>query len=49
MLAIVSRSLPAEQARAYVQAETEHPGPGLVLFTIRPRRWLSADFGKLGG
>jgi uncharacterized protein len=49
MLAIVSRYLPEQQARGYVQAEIEHPGPGLVLFAIRPQRWLSADFGKLGG
>jgi PPOX class probable F420-dependent enzyme len=49
MLAIISRYLPAEQARAFVQAELQNPQPSLVLFTIRPQRWLSADFGKEGG
>lgn len=44
MLAIVRRYLPEEQAQGFVTAELEHPGTELVLFTIRPDRWLSADF-----
>jgi nitroimidazol reductase NimA-like FMN-containing flavoprotein (pyridoxamine 5'-phosphate oxidase superfamily) len=45
MLAVVRRYLPEEQARAFVDGELAHPGPGLVLVTVRPDRWLSADFG----
>jgi uncharacterized protein len=44
MLAIVRRYLPEEQAQGFVTAELKHPGTELVLFTIRPDRWLSADF-----
>jgi hypothetical protein len=44
MLAVAGRYLPEEAARGFVEAELENPGPGLVLFTVRPDRWLSADF-----
>ncbi len=44
MLAIVRRYLPEEAAQAFVTAELAHPGPEFVLFTIRPDRWLTADF-----
>lgn len=44
MLAIVRRYLPEEAAQGFVTAELEHPGTELVLFTIRPDRWLTADF-----
>lgn len=44
MLAIVRRYLPEEQARWFVEAELECPSSELVLFTIRPDRWLTADF-----
>jgi len=30
-------------------AELEHPGAELVLFTIRPDRWLAADFSDEAG
>ena len=48
MLAIARRYLPEEAAQAFVTAELEHPGPELVLFTIRPDRWLTADFSDAG-
>lgn len=44
MLAIVRRYLPEEQAQGFVAAALHHPGPDLVLFTIRPDRWLTTDF-----
>lgn len=44
MLAIVRRYLPEEAARAFVAAELAHPARELVLFTVRPDRWLTADF-----
>ena len=44
MLAIVRRYLPEAMAEAFVTAELAHPSPTLVLFTIRPDRWLSFDF-----
>jgi nitroimidazol reductase NimA-like FMN-containing flavoprotein (pyridoxamine 5'-phosphate oxidase superfamily) len=45
MLAIVRRYLPVEQAQAFVKAELAHPAGTLLLFTVRPDHWLSADFG----
>jgi uncharacterized protein len=44
MLPIVQRYLPTEYAEAFVTAELENPSNTLVLFTIRPDRWLTADF-----
>ena len=44
MLAIVRRYLPETMAAAFVSAELARPSPTLVLFTIRPDRWLSFDF-----
>ena len=49
MLAIARRYLPEEHAQAFVSGELANPGPGLVLFTVRPDRWLSADFGDPSG
>ena len=46
MLAIVRRYLPEEAAQGFVQAELEHPESELVLFTIQPDRWLTADFAE---
>ena len=43
MLPIARRYLPEEYARGFVDAELANPTE-LVLFTIRPDRWLSADF-----
>ena len=44
MFAVVRRHLPEEAAQGFVKAELELPGSELVLFTIRPDRWLTADF-----
>lgn len=44
MFAVVRRYLPEEAAQGFVTAELELPGSELVLFTIRPDRWLTADF-----
>ena len=49
MLAIVRRYLPEEYAKGFVKAELERPGSELVLFTIRPDRWLTTDFSEDGG
>jgi nitroimidazol reductase NimA-like FMN-containing flavoprotein (pyridoxamine 5'-phosphate oxidase superfamily) len=46
LLAVVRRYLPEELAQGFVEAELGVPGPAseLVLYTIRPDRWLSFDF-----
>lgn len=44
MLAIVRRYLLEEAAQGFIKAELENPGPDLVLFTVQPDRWLTADF-----
>ncbi len=49
MLAVVRRYLPEDQARGFVEGELAHPGSTLVLFTIRPERWLAAYFGERAG
>lgn len=41
MLAIARRYLPEEQAQGLVQAEFAQPSTTLVLFTVRPDRWLT--------
>lgn len=46
LLAIVRRYLPEEDARGFVATDLVETGTDLVLFTIRPERWLTADFGK---
>jgi len=48
MLAVARRYLPAEVARRFVDAELEIPSGELVLFEVRPDRWLSADFAEEG-
>jgi nitroimidazol reductase NimA-like FMN-containing flavoprotein (pyridoxamine 5'-phosphate oxidase superfamily) len=48
LLAVVRRYLPEEQAQGFVSAELAQPGSELVLFTVRPDRWLSFDFGAEG-
>lgn len=45
MLAVAGRYLPEDHARGFVEAELAHPDSQLVLFTVRPDRWLSFDFG----
>jgi nitroimidazol reductase NimA-like FMN-containing flavoprotein (pyridoxamine 5'-phosphate oxidase superfamily) len=49
MLAIVRRYLPEEQAQGFVHGELANSGSGLVLFTVRPDRWLTADFSGVAG
>ena len=44
MLAIVRRYLPEDMAQRFVQAELAHPESELVLFSIRPDRWLTTDY-----
>ncbi len=46
MLAVARRYLPEDAARGFVQAELERPSAELVLFTVRPDRWLTADFAE---
>ena len=46
MLTVARRYLPEEAAKGFVEAELEHPSSELVLFTIRPDRWLTADFSE---
>ncbi len=49
MLAIARRYMPEEMARQFIAAELDHPGPGFVLFTVRPDHWLTFDFADDGG
>jgi hypothetical protein len=44
MLAVAGRYLPEEAAQWFVEAELGRPSSELVLFTVRPDRWLTADF-----
>lgn len=46
MRAVADRYLPPEMAAGFVADELAHPGPDLVLYSIRPDRWLSMDFGE---
>lgn len=44
LLAIVGRYLPEDLAREFVAGELANPGPGFVLYSVRPERWLTSDF-----
>lgn len=46
MLAVARRYLPDEQAQGFVEAELGRTESELVLFTVRPDRWLTADFAE---
>lgn len=46
MLAVVRRCLPEEQAQGFVEAELGRSKSELMLFTVRPDRWLTADFAE---
>ena len=48
MVAVVRRYLPEAQAQGFAAAELANANSELVLFTIRPDRWLSFDFGEDG-
>lgn len=49
LLAVARRYLSADQAQEMVAGMLESGGNELVLFTIRPDRWLSADFSEEEG
>jgi len=38
--------MPEEQVRGFLEAEIENLPGEFVLFTVRPDRWLSADFSE---
>ena len=44
LLAIVRRYVPEEMAQGFVAAELGRADSELVLYTIRPDRWLTFDF-----
>jgi hypothetical protein len=46
MLAIVGRYLPARGAARFVDTELANPYQRLVLFTVRPDRFLTFDVSK---
>ncbi|WP_370946379.1 pyridoxamine 5'-phosphate oxidase family protein [Amycolatopsis sp. cg5] len=46
VFAITSRYLPEDHAKGFADGETADPTGTFVLFTARPDRWLSADFGS---
>jgi nitroimidazol reductase NimA-like FMN-containing flavoprotein (pyridoxamine 5'-phosphate oxidase superfamily) len=46
VIAIVSRYMSAEEARAFAERELASGGETFTLFTFRPDRWLSVDYGK---
>ena len=45
MLAVAGRYLPEEHAPGFVKSELDDPKSKVVLFTVRPDRWLTFDFG----
>ena len=49
VLAVVRRYLPEEAAQAFAAAELGDPASEFVLFTVRPDRWMSFDFGDDAG
>jgi uncharacterized protein len=49
MLAVARRYLPEDAARGFVEAELGRASGELVLFTVRPDRWLTADFSDEAG
>jgi nitroimidazol reductase NimA-like FMN-containing flavoprotein (pyridoxamine 5'-phosphate oxidase superfamily) len=44
MVTIVRRYLPEEMAQEFAKSELGNPDSKLVLFTIRPDRWLTIDY-----
>lgn len=45
VVAITSRYLPEDAANGFAAAETANPTGTFVLYTARPDRWLTFDFG----
>ncbi|GAA1695857.1 pyridoxamine 5'-phosphate oxidase family protein [Fodinicola feengrottensis] len=46
MLAITRRYMPEEFAQSFVQQELAHPGGTVLMYTVRPDRWHSADMSE---
>ncbi len=46
MLAILLRYLPEAEAQGFVEGELAEPSDTLTLYTVRPDRWLTYDFGE---
>jgi uncharacterized protein len=46
VVAIVGRYLPEDAARGFADAEINNPAGTFVVFSARPTRWLSFDFGE---
>jgi uncharacterized protein len=46
MLMVARRYLPEEAAQGFVEGELAHPASQLVLFTVRPDRWVTFDFSE---
>ena len=44
MLAVLRRYLPWDAAQGMVAAELGAPDTAVILYTVRPTRWFSADF-----
>jgi len=49
MLAVARRYLPEDDAQGFVQGELARPRAELILYTVRPDRWLTADFSDDAG
>jgi hypothetical protein len=41
--------IPEDAAHGFVAADLQNPSGTLVLFTVRPDRWLTADFSDAAG
>jgi len=48
IVAIAGRYMPEEHARGLAASELDDPQSTFLLFTARPERWLTADFGEEG-
>jgi hypothetical protein len=46
MLAVVGRYMPEDAAQGFVAEELGRPDSHLVLYTVRPDRWISFDFAE---
>ena len=49
MLAVLRRYLPWDAAQGMVAAELGSAETSVILYTVRPTRWFSADFGDDAG
>ena len=46
---VARRYMPEEMARGFVQSELDRADSKFTLITVRPERWDSHDFSKMGG